>query len=156
MSEPEGPIVDPASGLFTEAYLRASLPTRLATARRAMKQLGLVYLTVTDADGSLADPSIVGDLMRDTLRDSDTGVSLDDGRFAMMLEFTPVDGCVTITNRIRDRLLETHPELSFRAAVASYPVHAMDVRELFQAVDHASERAAQGDPGTVSVSPLAD
>ena len=40
------PIEDPSTGLFSEAFLRAVLPTRIATARRSLKQLGLVMVQV--------------------------------------------------------------------------------------------------------------
>ena len=43
------PIEDPSTGLFSEAFLRAVLPTRIATARRSLKQLGLVMVDVDRA-----------------------------------------------------------------------------------------------------------
>ena len=151
-------IIDPKSGLFTEAFLRATLPTRVATARRAMKQLGLVLIGVQPVAPSSdpIDTAPVGALIRDTLRDSDTGVLLDDGRFALLLEFTPVEGCVIIANRLADRLGSTHPDLAMSAGVASYPVHAMDASELFTAADRVLREATEAGAGTVSVAPIAD
>ena len=148
-------MIDPDSGLFTEAFLRATLPTRVATARRAMKQLGLVLIGVA-GDASTTDTAPVGALIRDTLRDSDTGVLLDDGRFALLLEFTPVEGCVIIANRLADRLTATYPDLALSAGVASYPVHAMDASELLTAADRILREAVEAGPGTVSVAPIAD
>ena len=45
------PIEDQATGLFSEASLRAVLPTRIATARRSLKQLGLVLVQIDPVDG---------------------------------------------------------------------------------------------------------
>ncbi len=125
-------IVDPRSGLFTEAFLRASLPTRVATARRAMKQLGLVTMVVDAPDGGVTDTGAVGALIRDTLRDSDTGVLLDDDRFAMLLEFTPVEGCEIISHRLADRLRQRNARHAAACCgrCAGYPVHAIDADEL--------------------------
>jgi len=151
-------IIDPVSGLFTEAFLRATLPTRVATARRAMKQLGLVTITVhgPDGDPTPVDPAPIGALIRDTLRDSDTGVMLDDGRFALLLEFTPVEGCVIIAHRLVDRLEAAQPGFAMAVGVASYPVHAINAAELLTASERAGHEADDTGPGAVSVAPIAD
>ena len=157
MSVDQAGIVDAPSGLFTEAFLHATLPTRVATARRAMKQLGLVFIDLRPTDGGPPpEPSAVGDEIRETLRDSDTAVVLDDGRYALLLEFTPVDGCVIIANRLVDDFAEALPGVAAHIGVGSYPVHAINASELLQAADRAVVDAVAAGPGTVSVAPLAD
>jgi len=156
MPDDPSSIIDPSSGLFSEAFLRASLPTRVATARRAMKQLGLITIRVNTHDGSTPDPGPAGGLIRETLRDSDTGVLLDDGRFALLLEFTPVEGCVIIANRLADRLREAQPGHTMAVGIASYPVHAINATELLQASARASRQAEDNEAGAVVVAPIAD
>ena len=157
MSVDQQVIFDHASGLFTEEFLLAGLPTRGATARRAMKQLGLVFISLRAVDdGPGAEPSSVGPIIRNTLRDSDTGVLLDDGRYALLLEFTPVEGCVIIANRLADRFADSLPGVAVNIGIGSYPVHAINAVELLEAADRAVLDAVQAGPGTVVVAPLAD
>ena len=154
MSTTAPAIVDPLSGLFTEAFLRATLPTRVATARRAMKQLGLVTMSF---DGtSEGDASAIGALIRDTLRDSDTGVRLDDDRYSLLLEFTPVEGCQIISRRLIDRMADELPGVGVTVGIASYPVHAINATELLDSSDRAARQAADTGAGTITVAPLAD
>ncbi len=160
------PIEDPATGLFSEAFLRAVLPTRIATARRSLKQLGLVMVQV-DADpgarngqeappGEALDSAMLGHAVHRALRDSDIAAGLDADRFAMLLEFTPVEGCVVVAQRFIDLLDKEHPNLVASAGVACYPAHAIDASELFAASTRALEdarsrgrlhHAVQGDEG---------
>ena len=147
-------IVDPLSGLFTQAFLSATLPTRVATARRAMKQLGLVTIVLDGARGD--DAATIGEVVRVTLRDSDTGVRLDDDRYSLLLEFTPVEGCQIISRRLIDRLAEELPGVGVAIGIASYPVHAINAAELLEAADRAAREAADAGPGTIAVAPLAD
>ena len=61
----------------------------------------------------------------------------------MLLEFTPVEGCVVVAQRFIDLLDKEHPELVASAGVACYPAHAIDASELFAA----STRALEDAPG---------
>jgi GGDEF domain-containing protein len=186
------PIEDPATGLFSEAFLRAVLPTRIATARRSLKQLGLVLVQVDAAEPSEADiesdakadadvdegrhlheagttprpsneagPSDVdlgalGLAVHRALRDSDIAAGLDDDRFAMLLEFTPVEGCVVVAQRFIDLIDKEQPSLVAVAGVACYPAHAIDASELFAASTRALEDAKSRGPRTIVVAPVAD
>ena len=73
-----------------------------------------------------------------------------------MLEFTPVDGCIIIGNRLSDRLVESHPELVMRLGVATYPVHAIDAPELLQAAERALRAAGEQGAAGLAVAPIAD
>jgi hypothetical protein len=169
------PIEDPATGLFSEAFLRAVLPTRIATARRSLKQLGLVLVQVEPADGGAAyreagnttlpgnpqlagaiDHGMLGLAVHRALRDSDIAAGLDNDRFAMLLEFTPVEGCVVVAQRFIDLLDKEHPELVASAGVACYPAHAIDAPELFAASTRALDDALDRGPRTIVVAPVAD
>ena len=85
-------VTDPDSGLFSEAMLRAVLPSRVATARRTLRQLGLVVAPSTTAPTPAHWPPVV----HETIRDSDMAARLDDGRVALVLEFTPSEGCAVV------------------------------------------------------------
>ena len=167
------PIEDPATGLFSEAFLRAVLPTRIATARRSLKQLGLVLVqvdpagttptgpeagttTLPTAGGSDIDPGMLGLTVHRALRDSDIAAGLDGDRFAMLLEFTPVEGCVVVAQRFIDLLDKEHPELVASAGVACYPAHAIDASELFAASIRALDDARGQGARTIVVAPVAD
>jgi GGDEF domain-containing protein len=169
------PIEDPATGLFSEAFLRAVLPTRIATARRSLKQLGLVLVQVDTARGAAAreagtttlpgnptdsvggvDSGLLGLAVHRALRDSDIAAGLDHDRFAMLLEFTPVEGCVVVAQRFIDLLEKEHPNLVASAGVACYPAHAIDASELFAASARALEDARDRGPRTIVVAPVAE
>jgi len=165
------PIEDPATGLFSEAFLRAVLPTRIATARRSLKQLGLVLVqvdpagtttpeagttTLPTAGGSGIDSGMLGLTVHRALRDSDIAAGLDGDRFAMLLEFTPVEGCVVVAQRFIDLLDKEHPELVASAGVACYPAHAIDASELFAASIRALDDARGQGARTIVVAPVAD
>ncbi len=149
-------IEDTESGLFSEAFILALLPTRVATARRSLRQLGLVLVEVIPPDGGSVDLGTVGELVQLTLRDSDVAARLDDGRLAMLLEFTPVEGCVVVAERLARKLAERIPGASCWAGVACYPAHAIDDTELLDAAGAALAGARQADRGTVAVAPVAD
>lgn len=152
-------IADPASGLFSEAFLRAILPTRVATARRSLKQLGLVLVHIGPVDGDRPaelDLAAIGTLVHHTLRDSDIAARLDDGRVAMLLEFTPVEGCSVVANRFAERLADEQAGLGAWAGLACYPAHAIDDDELLTASTRALADARARDPGSVVVAPVAD
>ena len=141
-------VSDPASGLFSEAMLTAVLPSRVATARRTLRQLGLVLVKV---DGP--DPDKVAALVMAAIRDSDMAARLDDGTVALILEFTPSDGCLIVVDRLRARVVREHPDADVRAGIACYPAHAISADELVDVARQALQRAAEG---AVAVAPVPD
>ncbi len=142
-------VSDPASGLFSEAMLRAVLPSRVATARRTLRQLGLVVVTVGDGP----EPRDLAAIVLGSVRDSDMAARLDDGAVAIVLEFTPSDGCLVVVNRLRDRIREMTPGASVHAGVACYPAHAISADEL---VLLARTAASDSEVGDALVAPIPD
>ena len=141
-------VSDPTSGLFSEAMLTALLPSRVATARRTLRQLGLVLVRI---DGPDADQ--VATLVTAAIRDSDMAARLDDGTVALVLEFTPSEGCLIVVDRLRARTQREHPEADVRAGIACDPAPAISADELVTVAREALGRAA---PGTASVAPVPD
>ncbi|HYI60180.1 MAG TPA: hypothetical protein VEW93_00065 [Acidimicrobiales bacterium] len=142
-------VSDPASGLFSEAMLRALLPSRVATARRTLRQLGLAVVTVEGGPEARDLAAIV----RGAIRDSDLAARLDDGAVAVVLEFTPSEGCLIVVNRLRDRIREMTPDAVVHAGVACYPAHAISADEL---VVGARDAATGSDAGEALIAPIPD
>lgn len=142
-------VSDPVSGLFSEALLRAVLPSRVATARRTLRQLGLVVAQVEDGP----EPEALATIVRETIRDSDMAARLDDGTLALVLEFTPSEGCAVVADRLQARVMTSHPDATVTVGIACYPAHALNADEL-----HDTARAAAADAarGSVATAPLAD
>ena len=88
-----------------------------------------------------ADPVVVADALRETLRESDTATRLADGRFGVVLEDTPENGAIWTMERIRRCLAENHPSLTLWAGVACYPAHAFDVGAIIDRADVALSAA---------------
>lgn len=144
------PIVsDPITGLFSEAMLRAVLPSRVATARRTLRQLGLVLVSVTDGPS----PDQVATEVLGAIRDSDMAARLDDGTIALVLEFTPSEGCLVVVERLQARLGADFPNAHVRAGVACYPAHAVSADELVAVAEQALARAHDG---TAAIAPVPD
>lgn len=155
-------IEDPDSGLFSEAFLRAILPTRIATARRTLRQLGLVLVDIEAAgkargpEAGTLDLTQVAGIVARTLRDSDIAVRFEDGRFALLLEFTPAEGCVVVAERLQKTLSRELPNLDSWCGLACYPAHAIDDAELLAAAGRALADARRAGPSTVTMAPVAD
>ena len=118
---------DADSGLLNEAYLRAALPNRVATARRALRPLSLGLICI--------DPSVATQItfaLLDTLRESDTACRMDDGNFAVLLEDTPDTGAAWTIERVRRLLTDQGIEVPMWAGVASYPAHALEADDLMR------------------------
>lgn len=142
-------VSDPATGLFSEAMLRAVLPSRVATARRTLRQLGLVVARVEDGP----QPRDLAAIVLGAVRDSDMAGRLDDGSISLVLEFTPSEGCLIVANRLSDRIRELTPDAAIRAGVACYPAHAISAEEL---LDLARGAAGDAEASEVLVAPIPD
>jgi GGDEF domain-containing protein len=112
---------------LNEAYLRAALPNRVATARRALRPLSLGLICI---DSSVATQ--VTYALLDTLRESDTACRMDDGNFAVLLEDTPDTGAAWTIERVRRLLTDQGIEVPMWAGVASYPAHALEADDLMR------------------------
>lgn len=141
----EGPVsgglTDVRTGLFNHDYFLVSLDSRIAAARRHLRPVAVSLLEVVRGregdDRPTADPRLVADCLRETLRESDTATRLRDGRYGVVLEDTPENGAIWTMERIRRRLVEEDPELTMWAGVACYPAHAFDVAALIERAEQA-------------------
>jgi two-component system cell cycle response regulator len=133
-------LTDPETELFSEAYFKVALDSRIASARRHLRPVAIALLDVAegiDTDGApAANPMAVTGSVRQTLRDADTACRLGDGSFALILEDTPENGAVWTVERIRRNLTSRHGLHTMWAGVACYPAHAFSTDELLtQAAD---------------------
>jgi GGDEF domain-containing protein len=125
--------------LLDETFLRASLPTRVAVARRALRPLSLVL-------GQAALPAaeaFVLAAMPQLLREADTACRLNDGGFALVLEDTPESGAVWAIERIRRLAGEQGLDVILWAGVATYPAHALGADDLYTVAERALHAARQ-------------
>lgn len=138
---------DPESGLLNEAYFRAALPNRVATARRVLRPISLVLVRLDRADVARQ----VGAALLETLRESDTACRLDTGGFALILEDTPENGAVWTMERMRRLLHEQGTEAVLWAGVASYPAHALEASVLLVLAEGALADACQWSQSRIEV-----
>ena len=137
------------TGLLNDDYFRASLPNRVATARRVLRPISVAVLAV---DAEETSPAVAYALL-DTLRDSDTACRLDDGRFALLLEDTPEDGAVWTLQRLRQLLAGQGVAVNLWGGVASYPAHALEPADLLALAEAALTSARRWDDGRIEVAP---
>lgn len=125
------PLRDPDTGLYNEAFFRASLPTRVAMARRLLRPISVILVALGDGAGvpGQCSPDTARRVaygLLDSLRESDTPCRLDDGGFAVILEDTPENGAVWTIERLRRSLTEQGASVTTWAGIASYPAHALE------------------------------
>lgn len=114
--------------LLDERYLEATLRSRIAVAKRALRPLSVVHVEVLAEVGQpalLAAEQIAG-AAEATLRASDVVGRHRDGHYVFILEDTGEDGAVWTTERLRRHLVNTLGPGRFHAGVASYPNHGLD------------------------------
>jgi diguanylate cyclase (GGDEF)-like protein len=136
-----GGLTDDRTGLFNHDYFLVSLDSRIAAARRHLRPVAVVLVDVVQGrngtDRPAAEPRMVADCLRETLRDSDTATRLKDGRYGVVLEDTPENGAIWTMERLRRCLAEENAEITMWAGVACYPAHAFDVAALVERADRA-------------------
>jgi diguanylate cyclase (GGDEF)-like protein len=130
---------DEESGLLNEAYFRAALPNRVATARRVLRPISIVIVRLDDG----AAARQVAMALIETLRESDSACRLDDGAFALILEDTPENGAVWSMERLRRLLAERGTPVLLWAGVAAYPAHALEAVDLLSLAEQALADALQ-------------
>jgi predicted signal transduction protein with EAL and GGDEF domain len=127
---------DAETGLYNEVFYTASVPTRVASAKRALRPLSIVVLA---AAGVRAER--LADALQRTVREADLACRLDHGRFGVLLEETPADGAVRMVDRLGRALAEPAGAVQVWAGVAAYPTDALDAVALLQAADAALREA---------------
>jgi two-component system cell cycle response regulator len=133
---------------------------QVAAARRSLRPVSVVIFEVDamqDEDGSRRDQAlgVVGDVVRRTLRESDSACRLGDVMVGAILEDTPEAGAVWAAERVRGTLL-TSPvgdALTLSAGVACYPTHALGAAELVQQAGRALEEARARGRDRVEMAP---
>jgi diguanylate cyclase (GGDEF)-like protein len=155
--------IDPASGLIRERHLPVVLQQVIASARRKVQPVSVVFWEV---DGLEAAPSAARDqaltalaaVAWRTMRESDAVFRLGDSVALGVLVDTAEPGAVIVADRVRE-LLRQSPvgdSLTVSAAIACYPSHALDPVELVsqagQALEDARARGHARDHVTVAPS----
>ena len=135
------------SGLLNEAYFRAALPNRVATARRVLRPISVVLSRIATPEHARQ----VAFGLLDTLRESDTACRLDDGGFALILEDTPENGAVWTMERLRRLLADQGTDVVIWAGVASYPAHALEAPTLVELAERALADATQWSQSRIEV-----
>ena len=127
-------LTDPATGLLNQEYFVVALESRIAAARRHLRPVAVGVIQAVDRqEGDTrpnAEPVLVAEALRATLREADTLTHLQDGRFGVVLEDTTESGAISTMERLRLHLAEDHPSLTLWVGVACYPAHALTAGEL--------------------------
>ncbi len=153
---------DPATGLYDERYFAVLVQQQVAAARRSLRPISVVIFELDSlADAAPADRDqglmVVGDVIRRTLRESDSACRLGDVMVGAILEDTAEAGGVWAAERVRGMLLATPAgdALTVSAGVACYPSHALGAAELVQQAGKALDEARRHGADRVEIAPEA-
>jgi diguanylate cyclase (GGDEF)-like protein len=151
---------DPATGLYDERYFAVLVQQQVAAARRSLRPVSVCIFEIDGMHDEHPDKrdqalSVVGDVVRRTLRESDSACRLGDLMVGAILEDTPEAGAVWAAERVRGTLL-TSPvgdAITLSAGVACYPSHALGAAELVQQAGRALEEARARGRDRVEMAP---
>ncbi len=151
---------DPATGLYDERYFAVLVQQQVAAARRSLRPLSVVIFEVdglvdSDPDMCVQALAVVGDVLRRTLRESDSACRLGALMVGAILEDTPESGAVWAAERVRGTLLSSPigDSLTVSAGVACYPSHALGAAELVAQAGRALEEARRLGTDRVEIAP---
>ncbi len=160
-AEPAGrPAVrDTETGLLGEHYFELALEHRIATARRQLQPVALLLLSLDGPNGAHPSDdrhqravSAFAEILRNTLRESDTACRLSASSFAVILEDTSEAGGVWAAERLRTGLVrEGVSSVRLAAGVAAYPTHALEADEVLSRASNALESARRSGSSRVEV-----
>jgi len=151
-----GAVRDPETGLLGEHYFELALEHRIAAARRQLQPVALLMLTI-DAEGTTEQGKqdvivAFADILRDTLRESDTVCRIGATSFGVILEDTSEAGGVWAAERLRTALVRQRDALvRLAAGVAAYPTHALESGEVLSRAQRALESARSSGSSRVEV-----
>ena len=151
-----GAVRDPETGLLGEHYFELALEHRIAAARRQLQPVALLLLML-DAEGTTEEGRhdvivAFADILRDTLRESDTVCRIGADSFAVVLEDTSEAGAVWAAERLRTALVRQRDALvRLAAGVAAYPTHALEADQVLQRAKGALESARASGSSRVEV-----
>ncbi|MFI5047882.1 MAG: GGDEF domain-containing protein [Acidimicrobiia bacterium] len=154
--------IDPVSGLIRERHLPVVLQQVVASARRKVQPVSVIYWEL-DGFQQAPDPAVddaitaLGAVAWRTLRESDSVFRLGERAALGVLADTAEDGAVVVADRVRTSL-RTSPvgdTLTVSAGIACYPTHALDAAELVSRAGRALDdsRAAGFTENHVAVAP---
>lgn len=151
---------DAATGLYDERYFAVLVQQQVAAARRSLRPLSVVIFEVdglhdSDEATRLQALGVVGDVLRRTLRESDSACRLGELMIGGILEDTPESGAVWAAERVRGTLLGSPvgDALTISAGVACYPSHALGAAELVAQAGRALEEARRRGADRVEIAP---
>lgn len=151
---------DPATGLYDERYFAVLVQQQVAAARRSLRPVSVVIFEVdapAETEQSIRDQAlgVVGDVVRRTLRESDSACRLGDLMIGCILEDTSEAGAVWAAERVRGTLLSSPigDALTLSAGVACYPTHALGAAELVQQAGRALDEARTRGRDRVELAP---
>ena len=140
--------IDPRSGLIRERHLAVVLQQIMATARRKVQPVSVVFW---ELDGLHEAPSAARDEALNalaavawrTMRESDTVFRLGDAVALGVLVDTAEPGALVVAERVREALRSSPvgDSLTVSAGIACYPTHALDPVELVSRAGKALEAA---------------
>ena len=118
-------LIDPITGLLNQEYFVVALDSRIAAARRHLRPVAVGVIQVVDGregdNRPNAEPALVAQALRATLREADTLTHLQDGRFGMVPETAPKRGAILTMERFHLHLKANHPSLTLWVGVACCP-----------------------------------
>ena len=140
-------VFDRETGLLDERVFVVSFERKVAAARRHLRPLSLVLLDLgTELPlhpyERVRALTRFGDVLRNTLRDSDIACRLGNSVFGLILEDTAESGAVWATERLQMALsTEDRPPSQMVAGVASYPNHGLAAQDVLSRAQDALSRA---------------
>jgi diguanylate cyclase (GGDEF)-like protein len=157
--------IDPISGLLRERHLPVLLQQAVASARRKVLPVAVVYWKLDGFDAAPDDAcddavTALGAVAWRTLRESDAVFRLGDTSAVGVLVDTAEPGAVMVADRVR-LALRSSPvgdTLTVSAGIACYPTHALDAADLVAQAGRALDaaRADGHERDHVAVAPSAD
>jgi RNA polymerase sigma-B factor len=134
----EGSIIDPATGLYTQAHILARAGEEISRAARAMQKVALLVIAVEGLPrlaGYKRDEAwgVCGDAVRKSVRRMDLAGRFDGDSLLIVLPNTGEQASV-VADRLTDVLMATgaahHVRFTARVGVAIYPDQGRAVRDL--------------------------
>jgi diguanylate cyclase (GGDEF)-like protein len=140
--------IDPVSGMLRERHLPVLLQQVVASARRKVHPVAVVFWELDgldDASDDARDQAItaLGAIAWRTLRESDAVFRLGPTTAIAVLVDTSESGAVIVAQRVRDALRSSPvgDALTVSAGIACYPSHALDAAELVSRAGRTLEAA---------------
>jgi diguanylate cyclase (GGDEF)-like protein len=130
-------VFDSTSGLLNERFFAVSVQQRVAAARRQLQPVSVVLFELDSFDGATAETrdqalGVLGDVVRQTLRECDIACRIGEVLAGVVLEDTAEAGAVWAAERVRGSLhgSPVGESLTISAGIACYPSHALGAPEL--------------------------